>query len=174
MCVNGSGISEIIIIPNRIKDFFPGKSNSLIFQKVSKKLKFLKAKIHRLVIDCCKMGSLIDHNSPCAEHIFRSGLSGTAKDSFYSGYQDLRAEWLGNILIHTQVKTKKLITLISSCCQHNDRHFGILAHLTAYFPAVHLWHHYIQDDQGNIFFFIKDIHGFLAISCFQHLKILLC
>ena len=49
MYVNGSGISEIIIIPNRIKDFFPGKSNSLIFQKVSKKLKFLKAKIHRLV-----------------------------------------------------------------------------------------------------------------------------
>ena len=64
MSINGSGISEIIIIPHRIQDLFSGKSDSLILQEISQKLKFLEAQIHRFIIYRCLM-RLVNDNPTC-------------------------------------------------------------------------------------------------------------
>ena len=47
---NRSGVSKIIVIPYIIQNLLPGQGNSLMFHKISQKLKFLKAQIQRLSI----------------------------------------------------------------------------------------------------------------------------
>ena len=117
---------------------------------------------------CC----LVDDNTACGKYLIRVALSGSSKDGFYTCHQDLWTERFGNIFVYAKFKSQKFITFIPSCCQHNDGNFGILTDLTTYFPAVHLRHHHVQDQQCNVFFFIKNIHGFLTVTGFQYLEIL--
>ena len=103
--------------------------------------------------------------------IFLCAFTGAAQNRLYSRYQNLRAERLGNILIHAEIKALQLILFIASRRQHDNRHFGIGPDLPAYLPAVHLRHHHIQNYQRDILMGKKDIQCLASVSCFQYLKI---
>ena len=157
MSINGSGISEIIIIPHRIQDLFSGKSDSLILQEISQKLKFpwsSDPSVYHLplpdALPCQWQSHLLKVSHPgCSVPFFEEWLLHVLQGSW--GWRVLE------IYSSTpEFKSQKLITLISSCCQHNDGNLGIFADLTTYFPAIHLRHHHIQDQKRNILFFIKN------------------
>ena len=174
MGINRTGISKVVIIPYRIQDLFSGKCDSLILQKICQKFKFLKAQFHRLTIHSSQMCCFIYNNAACWNHIFRIILTCTSQNCLHSCNKDFRTEWFGDVFIYPQIKSKKLISLITSCSQHNDRNFWVLANLTANFPSIHLRHHDVQNDQCDVLLLIKDIHGFFTITGFQYLEILLC
>ena len=75
MRIYRSGISEIVIVPYVIQDLFPGKGNSLVFHKVSEKLKFLKAQIDAPVADRHHVSGLVQMNSSLIQHLSRCGFS---------------------------------------------------------------------------------------------------
>ena len=119
------------------------------------------------------MGGFIDHNTACGKNILRHVLARPSKYGLHSCHKDLGAEGFGDIFVHSQVKTKKLVSLVPSGGEHNDRHFGVLPDLAAYLPAVHLRHHHVKNDKRDILFLIKQIHGSLAVPGFQYLEIFL-
>ena len=119
------------------------------------------------------MCRLIHGNAAAGLSLFLSQLICSAQDCYHSGHQNLGTEGLGNILVHSQLKSLQFVSLISAGCQHDDRYFGVHPDLPAHLPSVHLRHHHIQNDQCDIFFFIKNIQCLLTITGFQYIKIAL-
>ena len=169
MGVDRSGISKIIVIPDIVQDLLPGQSDSLILQEIGQKFKFFVTQFQRLSIQSCLMSGLVDPDTSCLQYAFRICLSGTAQNCFHPCHQDFGRERFGNIFIHSQIKSQKLVPLITFCRQHNNRHLGILADLPADLPSIHLWHHHIQDDQSDFFILEKNIHRFFSVAGLQNL-----
>ena len=172
MGINGPGIAKVIIVPHIVQNLFSGKSQALVFHKIRKKLKFLEAQFYFPTVHFHLMGRLVKGEDACGDHAVRRDRVGSPKDCFHPGHQNLGAEGFGNILVYAQLKAQKLVLLVASGRQHNDRHFGMLPDLPADLPAIHFRHHHIQNDESDIFFLKKKIHSLLSVSGLDHVKIL--
>ena len=123
MGVDCAGITEIVIIPYAVEDFFPRQGNSLIFHKIRQQFKLFKAQINACTVDCDDMRCLVDGYSAIFEDFALCELIGAAQYGFHSRHQDFWTERLRDILIYSQLKTLKLVSFICSSCQHDDGNF---------------------------------------------------
>ena len=172
MRVYRSGIPEIIIIPHIIQNLFPGKGDSLVFHKISEKLKLLKAQINTPVADRHHVGGFVQMDSSFIQHLSRCGFSCPSQNGFHTGDQNLGAERLGNIFVHTEFEALQFILLIPSGRKHNNGYSGIIPDFPAHLPPIHFRHHDIQYDQGNIVLGKENIQRFTPVSRFQNLIII--
>ena len=62
MGIDSPGISVIIVVPDMVKDVFPGKRHLLVSHEIVKEFEFLKAQIHRFAIYRYRMGRLVDND----------------------------------------------------------------------------------------------------------------
>ena len=110
---------------------------------------------------------------PDAAHFHAVGLDRLAspQDGLNPRHQDLGTEGLGNILVHSQFKTKELVPLLSLGRQHDDRNLRILADSPHRLITVHLRHHHVHDDQTDILVREEKINRFFSVSRLQHRKI---
>src|SRR5574341_2345141 len=69
------------------------------------------------------------------------------QDGFDPGSQFSKTKRFDHVIINAQPKAVQPVAFLSLGSQHNDRHITDLAHPLADLPAIHLWHHYVEDDQ---------------------------
>ena len=82
--------------------------------------------------------------------------------------KDLRTKRLGDILIHSEIKSLKLITFICLRCQHDNRNLRIFSDLLECLPSIHLRHHNIQYYKRDILVIHKYINSLLTVSGFKN------
>ncbi len=173
MGIDGAGVAEVIVVPDAVKNLFPGEGDALIFHKVGQKLKLFETKLDGLAVNGDRMGSLVDDDAFVFQALIVIALAGAAKDRFHSGHQGLRGKRLGHIFIYPQVKALQLIPLIGLGGEHDDGHLGISAHLFADLPSVHFRHHNVQNDQSDILLLEEDIQSLRAVGSLHYLEIAL-
>ncbi|MNV81494.1 hypothetical protein D3C71_1751620 [compost metagenome] len=65
-----------------------------------------------------------------------------------AGNQFTRLEGLGQIIIRPQLQSPNFVLRVGTGRQHQDRNIIFLPDRLAHLPAIHIWHHHIQ--QHNI------------------------
>ena len=58
MCIDGTRITVIIIIPDLIKDTFSGQCNAFVFHKVTEELELFETHINDFAVNAYFMGCL--------------------------------------------------------------------------------------------------------------------
>ena len=81
MGINCTCVTEIIVIPNIIKNRLPGKCQPLILHEVGQQLKLLEAEFQLLPIDRYGMRSLVDRDTADLQNILRAGTFRCAAES---------------------------------------------------------------------------------------------
>ena len=163
MGVDRACVAEIVIIPHIVQDLLAGKGHALILRKIGKKLEFLVAEFDGCAVDSHLMGGFVDPDTAYLQGV-RGRRAAAAQDGLDAGDQNLGTEGLGNVFVNAEIKTLKLVALFAAGGKHDDGDFGMLADGLNDLPAVHLRHHNIQDQKGNILLREKNIYGFFAVT----------
>ena len=172
MYVDGAGIAVVFKTPYLVQQLVAGEYPVGMAGQIIQKLQFLGRRVHYLAVHLQLIARQVHRELIIADDAVRLGLGGraAAQHGFDARHHFLGVERLYYIVVRTQLQAEHLVEGLAFSREHDNGCVVRRADAAAHLPAVHSGHHDIKKNQCNILFFIKKIHGFLTISCFQNLK----
>ena len=148
MDIDRPGVAVIVGTPDEAEQALTVEHRALVLGERREQLELLGAELELLTVQRHLAAGAVDAEAVDLDDVRDLPLPlATAEDGFHSRHELARIEGLGHVVVGADLEADDAVDVVTAGGEDDHRHVAGLADLLADGQAVHLRHHYVEDDE---------------------------